>query len=139
VARITEFQPKAFSDLRDGRLAISLPPQTCGRYVKSGNVFGHSSAYYEHSTDYNVPATSKTIAHLDRGPLLPIISAMSRFSQEEHPFPVLNNFSWTEKVNAVHTIWCLAWPRKRDDDEVIGLTVLIEDIASYFASMKKFL
>jgi len=52
------------------RLAISLPPQTCSRYVKSGNVFGHSIAYYQHSTDYNIPATSKTIARLDRGPLL---------------------------------------------------------------------
>jgi hypothetical protein len=34
--------------------------------------------------------------------------------------------------------WCLAWPRRREDHEVIELTVLIKDIASHFASLNEF-
>jgi hypothetical protein len=92
------------------RLAISLPPQTDGRYVKSRNVFDHTIAYYEHSTDYSVPVEWKTIARLDRGPLFPVISAMSEFSREESPSPVLSNLFWTEKVEALCHLWETSLP-----------------------------
>ena len=66
-----------------------------GRFIKirSTSIFeSHRVTYYQHDTDYDIPAISKTIARLDRGPLFPIINTISGWTGEGVPDRVLSNF-----------------------------------------------
>lgn len=61
----------------------------------------HSGAidYYELDQRYSIPDARKAIGRLDRGPLFPVISAMSGYSHSEwDPLTVLDNAKWTEEV-----------------------------------------
>ncbi|KAI4258441.1 MAG: hypothetical protein L6R42_005092 [Xanthoria sp. 1 TBL-2021] len=55
--------------------------------------------YYELDQRYSIPDARKAIGRLDRGPLFPVISAMSGYSHSEwDPLTVLDNVKWTEEV-----------------------------------------
>lgn len=55
--------------------------------------------YYELDQRYSIPDARKAIGRLDRGPLFPVISAMSGYSHSEwDPLTVLDNAKWTEEV-----------------------------------------
>ncbi|KAL9017238.1 MAG: hypothetical protein Q9180_008765, partial [Flavoplaca navasiana] len=71
-----------------------------GMFVDPGSS-SQSSAIYYYSLDqsYSVPKAGTAIGRLDRGPLFPIISAMSGYSHSGwDPCTILDNAKWTAEV-----------------------------------------
>lgn len=79
--------------------ALSAQKSSPGFLRNSINSSGQSVVhYYQLNKLYLIPDERKAIGRLDRGPLFPVISAMSGYSHSEWDTDILDNKKWTCEV-----------------------------------------
>ncbi|KAL8657130.1 MAG: hypothetical protein Q9226_002226 [Calogaya cf. arnoldii] len=88
---ITPLKQDSDPERQENTLGFFLDARTS---LQSGTV-----EYYELVQRYSIPNANKAIGRLHRGPLFPVISAMSGYSQSEwEPTTILDNAKWTAEV-----------------------------------------